>query len=200
MQSVEQASQAVISGANPYHTFLELCPQSELPSEFKTHVRHTDYSCGAMKINCAVDSLPNFLCCPNSPDGKPGMQHRGTIHFETSMQELDGAYRQASVGIPAKRPIVEMTIPSALDDTLAPEGKHVVQFFIQYAPYDLAPGVGSWADEAFKNAFADRCFAIVDECVMRIPPRPPSPHTHTHRRRHLKLFVCLAATTAGGLP
>ena len=68
------ANRAVISGANPYHTFLELCSKSDLPSDFKKHIKHTDYSCGAMKINCAVDKLPNFLCCPNSPDGKPGMQ------------------------------------------------------------------------------------------------------------------------------
>ena len=91
------------------------------------------------------------------------LQHRGTIHFETSMEDLDVAYREASAGNPATRPIVEMTIPSSLDDTLAPEGKHVVQLFIQYAPYDLKPGIGSWADDEFKNKFADRCFSIVDE-------------------------------------
>jgi phytoene dehydrogenase-like protein len=122
-----------------------------------------DFSCGAFKINCAVDKLPNFLCYPSPADGKPGRMHRGTVHFEAHMDELEFAYREASMGIPATRPIVEMTIPSALDSTLAPPGKHVVQFFIQYAPYEVSPKIGSWADPAFKQAFVERCFKVVDE-------------------------------------
>jgi phytoene dehydrogenase-like protein len=67
------------------------------------------------------------------------------------------------MGVPATRPAIEMTVPSAVDPTLAPPGKHVVQFFVQYAPYDVDPKVGSWADPGFKDAFADRVFAVVDE-------------------------------------
>jgi phytoene dehydrogenase-like protein len=75
------------------------------------------------------------------------------------------AYREASQGIPATRPVIEMTIPSALDSTLIPanSGKHVVQLFVQYAPYDVSPQCGRWSDEHFKNAFADRCFHLVDQ-------------------------------------
>jgi phytoene dehydrogenase-like protein len=89
--------------------------------------------------------------------------HRGTVHFESHMEEIELAYREASMGIPASRPVIEMTIPSSLDKTIAPQGKHVVQFFIQYAPYDINPKVGSWADPAFKESFVRRCFGIVDE-------------------------------------
>jgi len=56
-----------------------------------------------------------------------------------------------------------MTIPSALDPTLAPAGKHVVQLFVQFAPYNVDPKIGSWADPMFKESFADRCFRIIDE-------------------------------------
>lgn len=56
-----------------------------------------------------------------------------------------------------------MTIPSAVDPTLAPPGKHVAQLFVQYAPYDVDPSLGSWADPAFTAAFADRCIAVVEE-------------------------------------
>lgn len=56
-----------------------------------------------------------------------------------------------------------MTIPSSLDATLAPPGKHVVQLFIQFAPYDLDPSIGSWEDEKFKQAFVDRCIDIIEE-------------------------------------
>lgn len=122
-----------------------------------------DYSCASFKINCAVDRLPNFSCMPSPSDGTPGVMHRGTIHFENYMHEIDAAYREAAIGIPATRPVIEMTIPSSLDSTLAPAGKHVVQLFVQFAPYEVDPSIGSWADESFKNAFADRCCAIVDE-------------------------------------
>lgn len=99
------------------------------------------------------------------------------------------------MGMPATRPVLEMTIPTSVDTTIAPPGKHVVQLFVQFAPYDVNPKIGeffffkhgslpqtllnlqlstksetarstcpgNWADPAFKDAFADRCFSIVDE-------------------------------------
>jgi phytoene dehydrogenase-like protein len=124
-----------------------------------------DYSCGAFKINCAVDKLPNFLCYPSPSNGTAGPMHKGTVHFESSMDEIEFAYREASMGLPATRPVIEMTIPSSIDKTISPheKGHHVVQFFIQYAPYEINPKVGSWADPAFKKSFVERCFKIVDE-------------------------------------
>ena len=50
------------------------------------------------------------------------------------------------MGMPAQRPVVEMTIPSALDKTISPPGKHVVQLFVQFAPYHVDPKYGNWAD------------------------------------------------------
>ena len=178
------ASKAVVSGISPYQTFMELLPGFEasqggfeagshyegehllnpgLPRDFAHHIRHQDFSCGAFKINLAVDALPNFACCPNTKDGMPGPQHNGTIHFEERMDDLENAYREASMGVPATRPVIEMTIPSTLDDTLAPKGKHVVQLFVQYAPYDVNPKHGNWADPAFKEAFVQRVLAVVEE-------------------------------------
>lgn len=168
-------SDIVISGTTPYHTFLELLPglsqdsgytsatPSPIPQEFTHHIRFADYSCGAFKINCAVKSLPNFTCYPSPLDGTPGPMHRGTIHFECLMEELEHAYREASMGMPASRPVIEMTIPSSIDKTLAPPGQHVVQLFVQFAPYDIDPKIGNWADPKFKNAFADRVFGIVEQ-------------------------------------
>lgn len=173
--SVLQARHAVLSNATPYHTFLELMPgyartsgnhaaeSSPLPDEFLQHIRHAEYGCGALKINCAVDALPSFACLPNARANEVGPQHRGTIHFENFMQELEDAYREASMGMPANRPVVEMTIPSAVDSTLAPPGKHVVQLFVQFMPYDVDPKLGNWADPHFKAAIADRVFAVVEQ-------------------------------------
>jgi phytoene dehydrogenase-like protein len=160
----------VLSNATPYHTFLELLPglardsgvkeESPLPRDFQHHVRFADYACGAFKINCAVDTLPNFTCLPNKAPNVAGPQHRGTVHFETTMEEIENAHREASLGMPATRPVVEMTIPSVLDNTLAPPGKHVVQLFVQFAPYDVHPKIGHWADPAFKVRHCCGCLEL----------------------------------------
>ena len=129
-------SDIVLSGTTPYHTFIELLPgldasQSPVPQDFVHHIRFADYSCQAFKINIACDELPNFACYPTGKDGLPGPQHRGTAHFESTMEEIENAYRESSMGMPATRPVLEMTIPSSLDKTIAPPGKHVVQLFVQ---------------------------------------------------------------------
>lgn len=58
------------------------------------------------------------------------------------MEEIDNAFREASMGMPATRPVLEMTIPTSVDTTIAPPGKHVVQLFVQFAPYDVNPKIG----------------------------------------------------------
>lgn len=86
----------------------------------------------------------------------------GTIHIGSeSMAEIDSAYRDALNGLPSQRPIIEMTIPSVLDRTISPPGKHVVNLFIQYTPYKTLEG--SWQDPACRESFAQRCFALIDE-------------------------------------
>lgn len=96
-----------------------------------------------------------------------GPMHRGTIHFEYHMADLVEAYNECAIhGKPATRPVIEMTIPSAVDSTLVSAslpGHHVVQLFIQFAPYNVNPTIGSWEDPIFKETFAKRCFAIIDE-------------------------------------
>ena len=89
--------------------------------------------------------------------------HKGTIHFVSHMKDIEDAYQEASIGKTARLPILEMTIPSSLDNTLSPPGKHVAQIFVQYAPFDLDPSHGSWEDANFKENFVKRCFSIVDE-------------------------------------
>ncbi|KAI4385137.1 hypothetical protein MLD38_003196 [Melastoma candidum] len=98
------------------------------------------------KINLAVDKLPHFVSCKlNYPDSGP--QHRGTIHIGSErMDEIDIACQESVNGFPSSRPIIEMTIPSVLDQTLCPPGKHVINLFIQYTPYN--PSDGSWTDPA----------------------------------------------------
>jgi phytoene dehydrogenase-like protein len=155
------ASDVVISNATPHHTFTELVEEKDsgaLPEPFRRRIRTTDYSCGAMKINLAISELPNFLCAPGT---EAGPQHRGTIHFERSMDEIEEAHSAAKCGRLPQRPVIEMTIPSSLDDSISPPGQHVAQLFVQYAPYH-APSPG-WEDDEFTRKYVHQILGIVDE-------------------------------------
>ena len=137
-------------------TFTKMLDPKTLPDDFIAAVDRIDYSSASAKINVALSALPNFTSCPGS---SPGPQHRGTIHLCPDQDFIERAYDEAKYGAMSTKPIVECTIPSAVDPTVAPEGKHLMSMFCQYAPYDLA---GGW-NEARKDEFADRCFAIVEE-------------------------------------
>ncbi|MEQ9408994.1 MAG: NAD(P)/FAD-dependent oxidoreductase [Fuerstiella sp.] len=148
----EIAARAVASGIDAHQTFCRMLPSSALPPEFRAAVERIDYSSASMKINLALSELPDFTCLPGS--SKPGPQHRGTIHINSSCQDLEDAWFDARNGVPSRKPIVEMTIPTSVDSTIAPAGRHIASLFVQYAPYQLANG--TW-DDATKDRFADLC-------------------------------------------
>jgi len=151
-------SRVVLSNATPNVTFQQLLGSSEVPSEFRQHVEHLDYTSPVCKINLSMDRLPNFLACPHEGN-EAGPQHRGTIHFVEDSAQLEGAYRDAQNGRPSARPVIEMTIPSVLDNTLAPPGKHVASLFVQYAPYSIP---GGWTREA-REQFAAAAFGVIEQ-------------------------------------
>jgi phytoene dehydrogenase-like protein len=147
----------VASCADANVTFLKLMSNGDLPADFLEAVRHIDYSSASCKINVALSELPDFTAAPGTA---PGPQHRGTIHISPTMEYIERAYDDAKYGRPSQHPIIEATIPSALDDTLAPAGKYVMSMFTQYFPYKLAPGLSL---EAEKEKYADRCFDLMNE-------------------------------------
>ncbi|XP_054825057.1 uncharacterized protein LOC129322728 isoform X2 [Prosopis cineraria] len=154
-------SSFVLSNATPYKTFMELVPYSILPDDFVRAIKYSDYGSATTKINVAVDRLPQFQCCKiNYPDAGP--QHSGTIHIGSeSMEEVHYASQDAVNGKPSRRPVIEMTIPSVLDNTISPPGKHVINLFVQYTPYK--PLDGDWQDSAYRESFLHRCFSLIDE-------------------------------------
>ncbi|KAK1791638.1 hypothetical protein P4O66_013639 [Electrophorus voltai] len=128
-----------------------------LPQKFITAINHIDYTSPVTKINVAVDKLPNFLAAPNTADGKPGPHHQCSIHLNCeNLDVLETAYSEGQQGHPSSRPMIEMTIPSVLDPTLAPPGCHVVSLFTQFTPYWLEGG-RAWTDEDREN-FANSVF------------------------------------------
>jgi phytoene dehydrogenase-like protein len=138
-------------------TFLKLLDGADLPDEFVEAVRNIDYSSASLKINISLSELPDFKALPGT---EAGPQHRGTIHISPSMNYIERAYDNAKYGCPSEYPIIEATIPSVLDDSLAPPGKHVMSMFTQYFPYKLAPGL-SLQEE--KEKYAERCFDLMNE-------------------------------------
>ena len=137
-------------------TFNKLVGPDHLPSNFLRAVNRIDYASASMKINLALSELPNFTCLPGNDE--PGPQHRGTIHIGAMPEYIERAFDDAKYGAPSRKPVIEMTIPSTVDDSLAPDGHHVASLFVQYAPYRLANGM--WDDR--KESFADQCVAEIN--------------------------------------
>jgi phytoene dehydrogenase-like protein len=147
----------VASGVDPRWTFERFLDAKELPPDFLAAIKRIGYESASMKINVALAAPPNFTALPSSGVGP---QHHGTMHFCPDQDFIERGYDDAKYGIPSRDPIVELCLPSALDKTVAPEGKHLGSMFVQYAPYKLKEG--TW-DDARKNAFADRCFDIIEQ-------------------------------------
>ncbi|MED6251724.1 Pyridine nucleotide-disulfide oxidoreductase domain-containing protein 2 [Ataeniobius toweri] len=153
-------SKVVLSNATPYVTFKNLTPKGALSEEFIKAIDQIDYTSPVTKINVAVDKLPNFLASP-TPDDKPGPHHQCSIHLNCeNVDILEAAYKEAKNGRPSARPMVEMTIPSVLDPTLAPSGCHAVSLFTQFTPYHIE---GKEWTEQDREAFADTVFDWVEQ-------------------------------------
>jgi phytoene dehydrogenase-like protein len=101
----------------------------------------------------ALDGLPDFTCMPGA-----GPHLRGAISISPGLEYMERAYDDAKYGRFSRRPYIDVVIPSLTDPTIAPPGKHVMSCFVQYAPYHLAAGEGTWDDqrEAFGDAVIDR--------------------------------------------
>jgi len=154
----EFQARKVASNADAHVTFLRLVDGEELAPEFVSAVKGIDYTSASFKINVALSELPDFTAVRTSDLG-PNMHLRGTIHLAPTLDYMERAYDDAKYGRPSADPILECTIPSVVDTTVAPPGKHVMSFFVQYAPYRLRNA--TW--DQIKDQFADRCFDILNE-------------------------------------
>lgn len=148
----------VISNADPNRTFIQMLGEEHLPTEFADEIKKIKYRSGVIKINVALNELPNFTALPGK---EAGPQHRGTIHIAPTIEYMEKAFEDARRGVPSENPVIEMTIPSTVDNTLTPPGKHLMSMFVQYAPLERTDGKG-WG-KAEKDAFAKRVFKIVND-------------------------------------
>jgi phytoene dehydrogenase-like protein len=143
----------VLSSVDSSRTFLGLVEPGTLDAEFEEDVRRFKFRGSSGKVNLAVDRLPEFTCLPGV-----GEHLRGAISFSPSLDEMERAYDDAKYRHFSKKPYIAMIIPTLADPSMAPPRKHVISCFVQYAPYKLAPELGTWDDqrEAFGDAVIDR--------------------------------------------
>src|SRR5215216_4120616 len=157
----ELRARVIISNADPKVTFLRLLDPKEIGEDFRRDIERMRMAGCSFKINLALDSLPDFKAFPGS---KLGPHHKATMHICPSMEYVDRGWEDAKAGRPSDRPLLEITIPTAYDDSIAPPGKHIMCIFAQYAPYALRDG--DW--DSMKDSFADRCIDTLAEYAPNI--------------------------------
>jgi phytoene dehydrogenase-like protein len=151
-------SSMVAANVNPKLLFLSLIDRSALPQEF--HARIERYRCesATFRMNVALSELPNFEARPGE-----GPHLASGIIIAPSLAYMDRAYLDARSTGHSRAPIIEMLIPSTIDDSLAPPGAHVASLFCQHFAYQLPPG-RSWHEE--RDLVADK---IIDTVTTYAP-------------------------------
>jgi phytoene dehydrogenase-like protein len=146
----EVAGRAIVANVNPKLLFLKMVDVSLLERGFRERMER--YKCGSatFRMNVALSALPRFSCLR-----EPGPHHASGIIMAPSLGYMDRAFLDARAGGIARSPIVELVIPSTLDDTLAPKGAHVASLFCQH----FAPEA-DWA--ARKQEAIERIFEVVE--------------------------------------
>lgn len=152
----EIRARTVVSNADPKRTFLGLVGKEEFEPEFARQINNIRMEGCSMKINVALAGLPRFKAIPPS---SPLPYHKATIHICPDLDYIEHAWDDAKYGRPSEHPLLEITIPTTYDDSLAPAGKHLMGIFLQYTPYRL--GNAHWG--TVKNRYADRVMDLVEE-------------------------------------
>jgi phytoene dehydrogenase-like protein len=127
----------VVANVNPKLLFTKLVPQSELSKEFSERMRGYRCGSGTFRMNVALSELPDFSCLPGRDRAE---HHTAGIILAPSLRYMEQAYFDARQHGWSRRPVVEMLIPSTLDESLAPNGAHVASLFCQHVAPELPDG------------------------------------------------------------
>jgi len=147
-------ARAVVSNLHPQLLFQKLIDPAVLPADFRERIERYRSGSGTFRMNVALSELPRFTCLPEAGD-----HLTAGIIMAPSLAYMDQAYIDARARGWSKAPIVEMLIPSTLDDTLAPPGRHVASLFCQHVQPRLSGG-RSWGD--CRDEVADLMIETVD--------------------------------------
>jgi phytoene dehydrogenase-like protein len=149
-------ARAVISNLNPKLLYLSLIDRAALPPGFADRIEKWRCASGTFRINVALAELPDFTALPGREAAE---HHTAGIILAPSLGYMEQAYFDARSFGWSKKPIVELVIPSTLDDTLAPPGRHVASLFCQHVAPELPDG-SSWDDR--RETVADLMIETVD--------------------------------------
>jgi phytoene dehydrogenase-like protein len=147
-------ARAVIANVNPQYLFQKLVPREAVPRAVATRMRKWKAGSGTFRMNLALSKLPEFTALPG-----PGDHLTAGIILAPSLAYMDAAYRDCLSHGFSRAPIVEVLIPSTLDDSLAPPGAHVASLFCQHVVPSFADG-SSW--EAHRETVADLMIDTVE--------------------------------------
>ncbi len=151
---------SVASNLDPKATFLKLVEHGHLRPDFLADIERYRVEGTSLKMNLALDGLPDFTAFP----GTPGPQHGATMHICPSIDYVERAWDDAKYGRPSQNPLLEMTCPTIYDPELAPRGKHIMGIFLQYAPYTLRDA--NW--DELREPYGDRVLEVISEYAPNI--------------------------------
>ncbi len=145
----------VISNMDVKRTFLRHVNESDLPGDFVRRVKAFKIRGSSGKLNIALDAAPVF---PALPDGAPML--KGDLHFTDSIERMERGYDDWKAGRFSADPFQDCMIPTMIDPTMTPPGKHFMSCFVQYAPPKIEGR--DWTD-ADRDAFRDACLNQIEQ-------------------------------------
>jgi phytoene dehydrogenase-like protein len=131
----EIAVEAVVSGADPKRTLFNLVDPSQLDPTFANRMKNFRANGNVAKVNLALGGLPAFAALDSNESSLKALS--GRIHIGPEIDYLERAFDASKYGEFSKSPWLDVTIPTILDPALAPDGKHVLSAYVQFAPYKL---------------------------------------------------------------
>ena len=134
----EIPTDAVVSGVDPKRTFFQLVDPSHLDPTFASRMKNFRAQGNVAKVNLALGGLPSFTALENNEDALKALS--GRIHIGPEIDYLERAFDDSKYGDFSKAPYLDVTIPTILDPSLAPDGQHVLSACVQFAPYKLREG------------------------------------------------------------
>ena len=145
----------VVSNLDPKRTFLKIMDEKDLPPDVVRRARNFKIRGSSGKLNIALDGMPEFKAVPaNHP------LLVADLHFIDSLERMERAYDDWKYGRWSRDPYLDTLIPTQVDPTMAPPGKHMMTVFVQYCPAELADG--GWTDAA-RDAFGRTCIDQIAE-------------------------------------
>jgi phytoene dehydrogenase-like protein len=155
-------ARAVIANVGPKLLFRDLVPKDAIAPDLHRRFMSIKTGSGTFRMNVALAELPDFRSRPGTTRQE---HHASGIILGPTIDYLDRAYLDARLHGWSRQPVIEMLIPSTLDESLAPPGKHVASLFVQHVAPSLPDG-RSWADANEARTFSD---LVIDTVCAHAP-------------------------------